>query len=312
MMMNRFYLTDFDVFNFQQGLMNFVVKTNSHQEGEVRGRYQMSTCYLADYVPNTPEKEQNTGFAQVQVAMDGTEAFVTVLATNTTNENGLKPFQETGTNTEEAALVNVVLPFVNGKPRGSQTLLPGIAPPPVVLEDRSGDKKYPLMHTTFGGSAAAMAEVTGKMVLGQVSLTMYALSDAVMARPVAIKTVNDPSKYVVEEGDTLASIANKKGFDSWVPLQMVNRLTSLTLSVGQVLDLCYRHRVMTNETIYGIADKYGLSFDELYPLNPQLFDKQFIYEGQDVCVMPALKRIMCGYRGAYTIGVSGGRKVSVV
>jgi LysM repeat protein len=254
MILSRFYLTDFDVFNFQQGLMNFVVKTADHQEGEVHGRYQMSTCYLAEYVPTKETQQMNTGYAQVQVAMDGTEAFVTVMASNTTNENGMKPFEETGTNTEEAALVNVVLPFVNGKPKGSQTLLPGIAPPPVVLEDPDGDKKYPLMHTTFGGSAAAMAEVTGKMVLGQVTLTMYALSDTVMAQPVIIKTVEDPSKYVVEEGDTLASIAEKKGFDSWVPLQMVNRLTTLTLSVGQVLDLCYRHRVMTNETIYGIAD----------------------------------------------------------
>jgi hypothetical protein len=60
---------------------------------------------------------------------------------------------------------------------------------------------------------------------------------------------------------------------------------------------------MTGESVFDIAQKYGLStIDELLPMNPQLFDSQFIYEGQEVCVMPALKRIMCGYRGPYTIG----------
>merc|ERR1712216_854088 len=111
-------------------------------------------------------------------------------------------------------------------------------------------------------------------------------------------------KYVVEAGDTLDSIAKMKGFTSWVPLQMVNRLTRpYSLKVGQVLELCYRHKVMSGESVHMIASKYGLTFEELLPMNPQLFDREFIYEGHMVCVRPAVKRIMCGYKGAYTIGM---------
>jgi len=307
---SRFYLQDFDVFNFQQGKMNFVVKTSAHPNGEVRGRYQMSTCYLSEFVPKGETEAKNTAFTQVQVAMDGTEAFLNMIAMNTTTETGAMPFADATGAKEESALLNVVIPFMNGQALPNNQRLPGIAPPPVTLTDAgilptssSGSTLYPLLHVTFGGSASAMNEITSKLVMGQVSQTVTGLSTATLTSVIKIKVVEDPSKYVVEEGDTLASIAKKKGFDTWVPLQMVNRLTTLNLKVGQVLDLCYRHRVMTGETIYAIAEKYGLSFDELYPLNPQLFDKQFIYKDQYICVMPALKRIMCGYKGAYTIGV---------
>jgi LysM repeat protein len=76
---------------------------------------------------------------------------------------------------------------------------------------------------------------------------------------------------------------------------MINRLSApYNLVQGQVLDLCYKHRVAASETIYDIARKYGLSYTELYPMNPHLFDSEFIFAGQEVCVMPAMKRIMCG------------------
>merc|ERR1711998_250333 len=304
----RFYLQDFDVFNFQQGRMNFVVRTAAHPNGEVRGRYQMSTCYLSEFIPTVQADQQNTAFTSLQVSMDGTEAFLNFVAMNTTTEdkstNASLPFQDAAGTAEESNLLNVLIANMNGMPRVNQNRLPGMAPPPVMLEDRDGSKRYPLMHVTFGGTASEMSELTTKLVLGQVSQTATGLTSSTISSPIKIKVVEDPSKYIVEEGDTLATIAKKEGFDTWVPLQMVNRLTTLTLQVGQVLDLCYRHRVMPNETIKGIADNYGLEFEELYPLNPQLFDRKFIYEGQDVCVMPALKRIMCGYKGAYTVGMT--------
>jgi LysM repeat protein len=70
------------------------------------------------------------------------------------------------------------------------------------------------------------------------------------------------------------------------------------LTVGQVLTLCYRHKVVSGESVLAIAQKYGLKLSELLPFNPDLFDTQLIYPNQEVCVMPQLKRIMCGNQGA--------------
>jgi uncharacterized surface protein with fasciclin (FAS1) repeats/LysM repeat protein len=307
----RFYLTAMDVFNFQSGQLYLVVKTSAVPEGEARGQYAMSTCFTNHAIGN----DGNVVYGQLQVSPDGSTvdypAFANQYATNfTTNATGKTYFAEQQSGRVTATFMNVPINSMNGNTAlGTPQVLPGQPLPPVILQSPSISvtagftteykQDLPLMGVTLGLSQQAH----DLLVLGQGSMSLTNLHASNVQSSISMKVVLDPSKYVVEAGDTLDSIAKAKGFTSWVPLQMVNRLTRpYGLAVGQVLELCYRHKVMQGESIYDIASKYGLTLDELLPMNPQLFDRAFIYEGQEVCVMPALKRIMCGYKGAYTIG----------
>ncbi len=79
--------------------------------------------------------------------------------------------------------------------------------------------------------------------------------------------------YTVKSGDTLYQIAKK--YDVTVDeLKTTNNLTSNTLSIGQILKIPgtsieqpNTHTVSKGETLYGIANKYGISVDELKKLN---------------------------------------------
>ena len=90
-----------------------------------------------------------------------------------------------------------------------------------------------------------------------------------------LKIPNNSNIYVVKKGDTLYSIANK--FDMSVDeLKRINNLTSNTLSVGQILKLTYddvnpdqffEYTIKSGDTLYSIANKNGISVDELKQIN---------------------------------------------
>merc|ERR1711918_207267 len=125
---------------------------------------------------------------------------------------------------------------------GSPAVLPGQPLQPIVLQSpgvslavfnaitdqaerakiTKGSQDLLLMGVTLGLSQDAH----DRLVLGQGSLGFSDLHADSVVSPISIKVVLDPSKYVVEVGDTLDTIAKAKGFSSWVPLQMINRLTS--------------------------------------------------------------------------------------
>jgi len=81
--------------------------------------------------------------------------------------------------------------------------------------------------------------------------------------------------YKVISGDTLYSIANK--LDTSVDeLKKLNNLNSNLLSVGQILKIPIKfvdvgdtelYQVKKGDTLYGIANKYGLTISELKTLN---------------------------------------------
>lgn len=87
------------------------------------------------------------------------------------------------------------------------------------------------------------------------------------------KTTTDT--YKVVKGDTLYSIANK--LDTSVnELKKLNNLTSNALSIGQVLKIPTKvvdlgdtelYQVKAGDTLYSIANRYGISLKELKAIN---------------------------------------------
>lgn len=86
--------------------------------------------------------------------------------------------------------------------------------------------------------------------------------------------VND-NYYIVQKGDSLWSIAKKYGL-TVAELKKLNNLTSDSLSIGKKLvvkdtsssdDVGVYYTVKSGDTLYGIANKYDLSVDELKKMN---------------------------------------------
>ena len=91
---------------------------------------------------------------------------------------------------------------------------------------------------------------------------------------VPYKPVSSEGTYVVKSGDTLWSIAKNNGL-TVDELKKLNNLTSNALSIGQVLKLKETsttpsgdtYTVKAGDTLYSIANRYGLTVDELKRLN---------------------------------------------
>ena len=86
--------------------------------------------------------------------------------------------------------------------------------------------------------------------------------------------VSSTNTYTVKSGDTLYGIASK--YNTTVDeLKSLNNLTSNTLSIGQTLKIpsgttsnnTSTYTVVKGDTLYGIANKYNTTVDELKSLN---------------------------------------------
>ncbi len=93
--------------------------------------------------------------------------------------------------------------------------------------------------------------------------------------------------YVVKQGDTVESIA--RNFD--VPQFIVRSLNNLdeipNLVVGQallILKPIRLHTVETDETLFSIAQRYGIDLNTIYRNNPNLKGRPLIYEGQTLVI----------------------------
>ncbi len=85
--------------------------------------------------------------------------------------------------------------------------------------------------------------------------------------------MQDSNVYIVKSGDTLYGIAKKYNL-SVDDLKRLNNLTSNTLAVGQKLIVTESKNNETNtyvvqkgDTLYGLANKFGVSVDSLKSLN---------------------------------------------
>ncbi len=93
--------------------------------------------------------------------------------------------------------------------------------------------------------------------------------------------------YVVKSGDTAESIARQYNIPAYV-LRMLNNLDRIpNLVVGQALliltPLRY-HTVSQNETLFSIAQRYGISTSTLYQNNPNLGGRPLVYPGQTLII----------------------------
>lgn len=80
------------------------------------------------------------------------------------------------------------------------------------------------------------------------------------------------SSYTVKSGDTISGISLKFGLSNISTIIAVNNIPNVkTLSVGQHLTIPSMdglfYTVKENDTIYSIADSYGISFEEIVDVN---------------------------------------------
>lgn len=99
--------------------------------------------------------------------------------------------------------------------------------------------------------------------------------------------------YVVQPGDTLASIANRFG----VPLQVLENINQLRnpdeLVVGQTIVILYPSQIYTvrpGDSLYQIAVEFDTSVIELYQNNPQLSSQTEIYPGDVLVIQYAVNQ----------------------
>ena len=95
----------------------------------------------------------------------------------------------------------------------------------------------------------------------------------VLQIPKIEEDISNENIYIVKSGDTLYSIANQYGM-TVDELKSLNNLSSNTLSIGQKLVVnegnaatLDTYTVKSGDTLYSIANKYGLTVSELKSLN---------------------------------------------
>lgn len=106
------------------------------------------------------------------------------------------------------------------------------------------------------------------------NLTSNALSiGQVLYIPKEETEIIETEVYTVKSGDTLYSIARKYNL-SVDELKKINNLTSNTLSIGQKLNVSTpqvdtetTYTVVKGDTLYGIANKFGVSVNNLKTAN---------------------------------------------
>ena len=99
------------------------------------------------------------------------------------------------------------------------------------------------------------------------------IGEVLVIPEIEVPETPDENVYIVKSGDTLYSIANKYGM-TVNELKSLNNLTSDALSIGQELVVSEgnaatleAYTVKAGDTLYSIANKYGLTVNELKSLN---------------------------------------------
>lgn len=98
-------------------------------------------------------------------------------------------------------------------------------------------------------------------------------------------------KYIVQNGDTLSTIATKFGLKSTNTIKWANKLTDNNLSVGDQLDIPpvdgIVYKVQSGDTVYSIAKKFNTNAQQIvdFPFNTFANQETFsLIEGQILIV----------------------------
>ena len=104
-----------------------------------------------------------------------------------------------------------------------------------------------------------------------------------------------PNTYTVKSGDTLWSIAKKYNL-SIDELKKINNLNSNTLTINQILELpteeisdIEKYTVKPGDTLYSIANKFGISVNELQSINN--LSTSLLSIGQVLNIKPSMSNI---------------------
>ncbi|SFR67417.1 LysM peptidoglycan-binding domain-containing protein [Anaeromicropila populeti] len=93
--------------------------------------------------------------------------------------------------------------------------------------------------------------------------------------------------YVVKQGDTLQSIADKFGFSVQKLIQDNGLEETDYLIIGQTLVIAHPQQVYTikqGDTLLDIANKFNVSIIQILANNPELSDREYIYPGDTIII----------------------------
>lgn len=184
-----------------------------------------------------------------------------------------------------------------------------------LLYKRRGKYARPFLHlgtvvltfivVTFGPYILQQAEqdegaAVGGTASSQLGLSVYATNfTTLQAEEVRAYRGGEVTAHVVEEGETLSSIALKYGLRVETVLWENNLTEKTKLKPGQELKILpvdgVRHKVARGETIFSVAKKYGLDETQAqaivnYPFNEFLNDETFeLATGQFLVVPDGVK-----------------------
>lgn len=142
------------------------------------------------------------------------------------------------------------------------------------IHRNTGDTEAVIVEYGFLDNAAD-AELLKKYWQDYAEAVVKAIADYVGAPYSFSGNMANENYYIVKKGDSLWSIANKNGI-TVDKLKEMNNLSSNMISVGQKLlvkdtssspDVGVYYTVNAGDTLYGIANKFGMTVDELKKLN---------------------------------------------
>jgi spore germination protein len=93
--------------------------------------------------------------------------------------------------------------------------------------------------------------------------------------------------YEVQAGDTITSIANKFGVSETRLISENGIINPTDLVIGQTIVITYPQEIYIikeGDTLSEIALEYGISLMELYRNNPYLWNRNYIYPGEELII----------------------------